>query len=30
MIEAAKADFTGRCALPEDEFFADVFSFSTN
>jgi CDP-4-dehydro-6-deoxyglucose reductase len=30
MIEAAKADFTRRCALPEEEFFADVFSFSTN
>jgi CDP-4-dehydro-6-deoxyglucose reductase, E3 len=30
MIEAAKADFTGRCNLPEEEFFADVFSFSAN
>jgi len=30
MIDAARADFTGRCALPEEEFFADVFSFSTN
>ncbi|PKO88817.1 MAG: CDP-6-deoxy-delta-3,4-glucoseen reductase [Betaproteobacteria bacterium HGW-Betaproteobacteria-12] len=30
MIEAAKADFIGRCQLPDEEFFADVFSFSTN
>ncbi|MDR2839531.1 MAG: CDP-6-deoxy-delta-3,4-glucoseen reductase [Azonexus sp.] len=28
MIDAAKADFTARCALPEEEFFADVFSFA--
>jgi len=30
MIEAAKADLTGHCQLPDEEFFADVFSFSTN
>ncbi len=28
MIAAAKADFTSRCALPEEEFFADAFSFA--
>ncbi|PKO88398.1 MAG: CDP-6-deoxy-delta-3,4-glucoseen reductase [Betaproteobacteria bacterium HGW-Betaproteobacteria-10] len=29
MIEAAKADFVTRCKLPEDEFFADIFSYSS-
>ncbi|MDR2188274.1 MAG: CDP-6-deoxy-delta-3,4-glucoseen reductase [Azonexus sp.] len=28
MIDAAKADLTGRCALPEEAFFADAFSFA--
>lgn len=28
MIEAARRDFVGRCALPETEFFADSFTFS--
>jgi len=30
MIDAAKRDFTTRCGLPEEEFFADAFTFSTN
>ena len=30
MIEAARIDFTSRCQLPEEEFFADVFSYSAN
>lgn len=30
MIEIAKNDFVRRCQLPEDEFFADVFSYSTH
>ncbi|KXB31107.1 CDP-6-deoxy-delta-3,4-glucoseen reductase [Dechloromonas denitrificans] len=30
MIDAAKRDFTARCGLPEEEFFADAFTFSTN
>ncbi len=30
MIDTAKADFVARCKLPEDEFFADAFSYSTN
>lgn len=29
MIEATKRDFIA-AGLPEDEFFADIFSFSTN
>lgn len=29
MVEAAKRDFTGRCGLPEAEFFADSFTFSS-
>ncbi len=30
MIDAAKRDFTSSCGLPEEEFFADAFTFSTN
>ena len=30
MIDAAKRDFTSSCGLPEEEFFADPFTFSTN
>jgi len=30
MIDTAKADFVARCKLPEEEFFADAFSYSTN
>jgi hypothetical protein len=26
MVEAAKKDFTQRCGLPEDQFFADAFT----
>jgi CDP-4-dehydro-6-deoxyglucose reductase len=26
VVDSAKADFTARCALPEDEFFADAFT----
>ena len=26
MVEAAHADFTGRCGLPDDEFFSDSFT----
>lgn len=26
MVDAAKKDFTQRCGLPEDEFFADAFT----
>jgi CDP-4-dehydro-6-deoxyglucose reductase len=26
MVDAARADFTSRCGLPEDEFFADAFT----
>jgi CDP-4-dehydro-6-deoxyglucose reductase len=26
MVDAARADFTGKCGLPEDEFFADAFT----
>src|SRR5690606_37491996 len=26
MVEAARSDFTGRCGLPEAEFFADAFT----
>ena len=29
MIDAARSDFVGTCKLPEEEFFADAFSFST-
>lgn len=28
MVDAARSDFTSRCALPEDAFFADAFTFS--
>jgi CDP-4-dehydro-6-deoxyglucose reductase len=30
MIEVAKRDFVTACRLPEEEFFADVFSYSAN
>lgn len=30
MIDVAKRDFVERCRLPEEEFFADPFTFSTN
>jgi len=30
MIDAARADFTVRCGLPADAFFADAFSFSSD
>lgn len=30
MIDAARADFVKACRLPEEEFFADAFTFSTN
>jgi CDP-4-dehydro-6-deoxyglucose reductase len=30
MIDAARADLTGRCRLPADAFFADAFSFSND
>ena len=26
MVDAARRDFTGRCQLPEEEFFADSFT----
>jgi CDP-4-dehydro-6-deoxyglucose reductase len=26
MVDAARRDFTQRCGLPEDEFFADSFT----
>ena len=26
MVEAAHADFTGQCKLPEDEFYSDAFT----
>ena len=29
MIDAARSDFVATCQLPEDEFFADAFSYST-
>ena len=29
MIDAARSDFVGICKLPEEELFADAFSFST-
>ena len=28
MIDAARRDFTTRCALPEDEFYADSFTYA--
>ncbi|MCL2657052.1 MAG: CDP-6-deoxy-delta-3,4-glucoseen reductase [Betaproteobacteria bacterium] len=28
MVDAARAEFTQKCALPESEFFADSFTFS--
>jgi CDP-4-dehydro-6-deoxyglucose reductase len=28
MIDAAKRDFTTRCALPPEEFFADSFTYA--
>ncbi len=30
MIETAMTDFTQRCALPEEQFFADSFSYSAD
>jgi CDP-4-dehydro-6-deoxyglucose reductase len=30
MIETVKADFVKHCKLPEEEFFADAFSYSTS
>jgi CDP-4-dehydro-6-deoxyglucose reductase len=27
MVEAARRDFVQRCGLPEEEFFADAFTF---
>ena len=30
MIDAARADLTGRCGLPPEAFFADAFSFSND
>jgi CDP-4-dehydro-6-deoxyglucose reductase len=29
MVQAARTDFTGRCGLPEAEFFADAFTPAT-
>jgi CDP-4-dehydro-6-deoxyglucose reductase len=26
VVDSAKADFTTRCGLPEDEFYADAFT----
>ena len=26
MVDAARRDFTTRCGLPEDEFYADAFT----
>jgi CDP-4-dehydro-6-deoxyglucose reductase len=28
MIDAARRDFTTRCALPAEEFFADSFTYA--
>jgi CDP-4-dehydro-6-deoxyglucose reductase len=28
MIDAARRDFVGRCGLPENEFFADSFTYA--
>jgi CDP-4-dehydro-6-deoxyglucose reductase len=30
MIDSAKADLVSRCQLPEEEFFADIFSYSAS
>jgi len=30
MIDAARRDFIEKCALPEEEFFADAFTFATH
>ncbi len=30
MIDAARGDFVARCGLPEEEFFADAFTFSAS
>jgi CDP-4-dehydro-6-deoxyglucose reductase len=30
MIDAARRDFVARCGLPEEAFFADAFTFSTD
>ena len=30
MIEAARADFTQRCGLPDTAFFADAFTFASD
>ncbi len=30
MIDAARNDFVGTCRLPEEDFFADAFSYSSN
>jgi CDP-4-dehydro-6-deoxyglucose reductase len=30
MIDAAKHDFATLCKLPEEEFFADAFTFATD
>ena len=30
MIDAARHDFAALCKLPEEEFFADAFTFSTS
>ena len=30
MIDAARRDFTATCRLPEEEFFADAFTYSAN
>lgn len=30
MVAAARADFVGQCALPEDEFFADSFDYAND
>jgi CDP-4-dehydro-6-deoxyglucose reductase len=30
MIDAARRDFTATCGLPEEEFFADAFTYSAN
>ncbi len=30
MVDSARQDFTGKCALPEDEFYADSFTTQAN
>jgi CDP-4-dehydro-6-deoxyglucose reductase len=30
MIDAAREDFVAQCRLPDEEFFADAFTFATN